>query len=198
MPERLTSFDQIQPPIKVAFFDLGGVVFSFNGLKTLAQMVHKPPAEIRDYWISRDNDLCRGVLAPQQFYMDLVSHFGMGDPDLDFLHTWTSEFEAISETRLAMEAVRLRGVSLGIVSNIYPGFFDFAVTMGAVPAYDYAVVVQSCELGIVKPDPEIFNHALRLARVLPEEAVLIDDRAENIEAVERLGWYSLPFPPSRN
>ena len=84
------------------------------------------------------------------------------------------------------------------LSNFIWIWFHFAVTMGAVPAYDYAVVVQSCELGIVKPDPEIFNHALRLARVLPEEAVLIDDRAENIEAVERLGWYSLPFPPSRN
>ena len=198
MSERLTSFDQIQLPIDVAFFDLGGVVFSFLGLEDLAQAVNRPLSEVKAYWLSRDDDICRGILAPQQFYNDLVSHFGAGDPDLDFLQSWTSRFVANTETHQAMRDIQSRGVRLGILSNIYPGVFSVAVGMGVIPDLDYAVVVQSCDLGIVKPDPKIFNHALRMAGVSPEQAVLIDDRAENIDAVEALGWYSLPFPPSRN
>lgn len=198
MAERLTSFDQIQLPIEVAFFDLGGVVFSFLGLEVLAQEVNRPLSEVKAYWLSRDDDICRGVLAPQQFYKDLVSHFGAGDQDLDFLRSWTSQFVANTETHQAMRDIQSRGVRLGIVTNIYPGVFSVAVGMGVIPDLDYSVVVQSCELGIVKPDPEIFNHALRMAGVSPEQAVLIDDRAENTNAVERLGWSSLPFPPPRN
>ena len=199
MAERLTSFDQIQPPIRLALFDLGGVVFSFDrGLEALAQKVNKPLPEVKAYWLSRDDDICRGVLAPQQFYKDLASQFHVEDHDMDFLQFWTSRFRSNTETHQAMRDVQSRGVGLGILTNIYPGVFSIAVGLGVIPDLDYAVVVQSCDLGIVKPDPQIFNHALRLAGVSPEQVVLIDDRAENTNAVEALGWYSLPFPPSRN
>ena len=199
MSERLNSFDQIQPPIRIAFFDLGGVVFSFHGgLEAMAQLFNKPLSQVKEYYFSRDDQRCRGELAPQQFWNDLVSQFGSGDRDMDFLQFWTSYFRPVPETHQAMQDVQSRGVALGILTNMSPGVFDIALRLGVIPTLDYAVVVQSCDLGIVKPDPAIFNHALRLAGVSPEQAVLIDDRAENTNAVEALGWYSLPFPPTRN
>lgn len=106
MSERLTSFDQIQLPIEVAFFDLGGVVFSFDrGLESLAQTVNKPLTEVKAYWLSRDDDICRGILAPQQFYKDLVSQFDVEDHDMDFLQFWTSRFRSNTETHQAMRDV---------------------------------------------------------------------------------------------
>lgn len=196
MVKRLTSFDQIQSPIEVAFFDLGGVVFSFHGgLEALAQAVNKPLSEVTAYWLSRDNDICRGILAPQQFYKELVSHFGVGDPDMDFLQFWTSHFDPIIATHVAMEDIQSRGVSLGILTNIYPEVFNIAISMGVIPNLDYAVIVQSSELGIVKPDLKIFSQALQTAGVLPGQAILIDDRVENTDVAEVLGWHSLRFPP---
>jgi len=47
--------------------------------------------------------------------------------------------------------------------------------------------VLSFEVGIMKPDPEIYRHALRKAGVTGQEAVLIDDLEENIRGAETLG-----------
>lgn len=117
---------------------------------------------------------------------------------MDFLQFWTSHFSSITETHQAMLNIQSRGVGLGIISNIYPGVFNIALDMGVIPNLDYSVVVQSCDLGIVKPDQRIFGCALQLAGVSSERAVLIDDRTENIDAIEALGWYSLLFPTIRN
>ncbi|MBD3250122.1 MAG: HAD-IA family hydrolase [Candidatus Pacebacteria bacterium] len=199
MAERLTSFDQIKPPIQFAYFDLGGVVLSFhNGIKDMAQKLNQPEPVVREYWLSRDDELCRGELAPQQFWIDLVSHFGTGDENMDFLTFWSSHFDSISETRQAMEDIRKRGVGLGILTNIYSGIFYFAVTSGVVPPYDYLAIVKSCEIGIVKPDPKIFEHAEHVARVKPKEIVFIDDRAENTDIAHHLGWNTLTYSSSRN
>jgi putative hydrolase of the HAD superfamily len=48
-------------------------------------------------------------------------------------------------------------------------------------------VVISGEVGMRKPNAEIFHHALELLDLRPEECAFIDDIADNIQAAERLG-----------
>ncbi|MBU1885685.1 HAD-IA family hydrolase, partial [Patescibacteria group bacterium] len=184
---------------KYAFFDLGGVVFSFSrGLEAIAQLIDVPLSEVTTYWRSRDDEICKGKLEPQQFWRDLVSHFGQGDKDIDFLNFWIGHFCPIQETHIAMRALQSRGVLLGIITNIYPGIFEVAVRTGLIPKLDYQAVVQSCEIGIVKPDQQIFHHAIGLTDMRPSEVILVDDRAENTRVAKKLGWHSLLFSPTRN
>ncbi len=55
------------------------------------------------------------------------------------------------------------------------------------------VEVYSCELGIAKPDPAIFEHCLGHLRVVPEETLFLDDRLENVKAAQALGLHGLVF-----
>lgn len=55
------------------------------------------------------------------------------------------------------------------------------------------VEVFSCELGIAKPDPAIFEHCLGHLRVVPKEALFLDDRLENVKAAQALGLHGLVF-----
>jgi putative hydrolase of the HAD superfamily len=48
-------------------------------------------------------------------------------------------------------------------------------------------VINSAEVGWVKPEAEIFHAALRTAGVSPEEAFFVDDNATNVDAAGRLG-----------
>ena len=57
----------------------------------------------------------------------------------------------------------------------------------------FDVVVVSCEVGVAKPDPEIFRICLSRLGVLPEQALFVDDRADNIEGAARLGIGTLHF-----
>jgi putative hydrolase of the HAD superfamily len=47
--------------------------------------------------------------------------------------------------------------------------------------------ISSCEVGMRKPDPEIFGLAMGIAQVTPEECLYFDDRLMIIETAQRLG-----------
>ena len=51
----------------------------------------------------------------------------------------------------------------------------------------------SCYLGMTKPSPLIYKLALDLAHVAPQEAVMIDDRAQNVEAARRVGMQAVQY-----
>ncbi len=51
----------------------------------------------------------------------------------------------------------------------------------------------SCYLGMTKPSPLIYKLALDLAHVAPGEAVMIDDRIQNVEAARRVGMHAVQY-----
>jgi putative hydrolase of the HAD superfamily len=79
--------------------------------------------------------------------------------------------------------LRARGVRTALLSNSwgpmgypredFPGLFDAVVISG--------------DVGMRKPEPEIFLHAAELLDVLPRECVFVDDIAVNVLAAEALG-----------
>lgn len=59
------------------------------------------------------------------------------------------------------------------------------------PLFDSMVV--SSEVGMRKPDPNIYLHTLQTISALAEEAVFIDDNRMNIEGARELGIHSILF-----
>jgi HAD superfamily hydrolase (TIGR01509 family) len=53
--------------------------------------------------------------------------------------------------------------------------------------------VISGEIGLLKPEPAIYAHALEKFGLAPHEAVFIDDSAPNVEAARRCGMSALLF-----
>ncbi|WP_291431521.1 HAD family phosphatase [Deinococcus sp.] len=51
----------------------------------------------------------------------------------------------------------------------------------------------SCYLGVMKPNPGIYRLGLNLANLRPEEAVMIDDRAQNAEAARSVGMHAVRY-----
>ena len=58
--------------------------------------------------------------------------------------------------------------------------------------------VVSGEHGVVKPDPRIFEIAIRRFRVEPRHTVFIDDLAENVAAARDMGFRALRFAGAPN
>lgn len=75
---------------------------------------------------------------------------------------------------------------LGIVANQHPGAEERLERHEIRRYFDF--VVSSAEVGFVKPDPRIFELALRTAGCSPDQAVMIGDRPDNdIYPAKRLG-----------
>jgi HAD superfamily hydrolase (TIGR01509 family) len=46
----------------------------------------------------------------------------------------------------------------------------------------------SCDLGVAKPDPEIFHRACRIAGAEPSRCFFVDDTRVNVDAARTLGF----------
>ena len=127
---------------------------------------------------------------------DALAHFGVEVSDeelgrfLEAEHAAWQPARVLGDTTHALlEALRERGLKLGLVSNAFdPGWLlhrDLE-QMGLAERLDFAVF--SSELGVRKPDPRIFERALESLGVEPGRALFVGDRLyEDIRGAGELG-----------
>jgi putative hydrolase of the HAD superfamily len=115
---------------------------------------------------------------------ELLAHFGIELSDEELARFLEAEHAAWaparvlgSTTHALLEALRGRGLRLGLVSNAFdPGWLlhrDLE-QMGIAERLDFAVF--SSEIGKRKPHPEIFERALGALDVSADEAMFVGDR----------------------
>ena len=89
------------------------------------------------------------------------------------------------DTRPALDALRAAGHRLAVLSNAYPSLVDALRGLDVLDYFDLLIV--SAFEGCEKPDPAIYQAALRAAKVTPAQALFVDDVPENIETANALG-----------
>ncbi|MDR2538141.1 MAG: HAD-IA family hydrolase, partial [Bifidobacteriaceae bacterium] len=85
------------------------------------------------------------------------------------------------------------GTEVYILSNWSPGFWD-TVSPRAPIVQEFDGSVISSQIGMVKPDPRIYQHAMDKFNLQePSQIVFADDREVNVEAAQKLGWHGHIF-----
>ncbi len=79
----------------------------------------------------------------------------------------------------------------GLISNAWPDARQYLVANKIDDAFDALVI--SAEVGVMKPDPRIYQIALDRVQVPAKEAVFIDDAAPNVEAARAHGMRGIVF-----
>lgn len=62
---------------------------------------------------------------------------------------------------------------------------------GSIPLELFDVVVDSCDVGLRKPDPAIFRLTCERLGVAPEAAVFLDDTRRHVEAARSVGLHAI-------
>ena len=140
-----------------------------------------------------------------QLVRRLLGDFGIGVDDdelgrfLEAEHdAWEPARRLAANTHPLLEALRERGLKLGLVANAFdPGWLLHRDLehMGLAQRLDFSVF--SSEVGMRKPHPAIFERALEVLDVAPENALFVGDRLfEDIRGSAELGmttvqalWY---------
>ena len=79
---------------------------------------------------------------------------------------------------------------LGIIANQHPGTESRLEARGWHRYFD--IILGSGDIGMGKPDPEIFRMALKMADCTPEKSVMIGDRVDNdIRPAKLLGMRTI-------
>lgn len=114
-----------------------------------------------------------------------------------FGEAWFDDRPANHEWVETLRALRRRGVSVSLMSNMVPTWDEHWRRMvDADELFDH--VVLSFEVRCRKPGREIFELAASRSRVRPEQCVLVDDSERNCAGAEAAGWRAIHFVDARS
>jgi putative hydrolase of the HAD superfamily len=175
-------------PSEIIVFDLGDVLVPSAGvLVRLAAEVGVSTEQLSPaYWRHRrDYDLGGDETAYWESVLTLLGR--EADPllirRLNALDaTKWSVLPAASQVLLD----QLADVRLGLLSNAPAPLASSVRAAGWTAALE--VLVFSADLGLVKPDPQIYASADAAYETAPADVVFFDDRRENVVAARTHGW----------
>lgn len=79
--------------------------------------------------------------------------------------------------------------SLGVISNAWPYLGGLLHLLGLSQYFDSVTI--SAEVGLIKPNPAIFQLALHSLQMDAHEAIFVDDMPDNVASASRMGLRSL-------
>ena len=183
--------------IEAILFDLGKVLVDFN-FEIGLQALHAASSISRsrlDEVIWDGNWICRyerGEISTSDYHAYLCQTADLTMDLSDFCRTWSSVFlpePIVSENLLT--ALK-RNYPLILVSNTNEAHIDFVRSnYGVLDHFNHLVL--SYEVGSLKPDRKIFEHAISVSGHDPKALFFTDDREENILAARRLGMKAHQF-----
>jgi HAD superfamily hydrolase (TIGR01509 family) len=126
-------------------------------------------------------------------YAEILSELGVDDPDafIDAEHeVWQPAHTVLASAQAMLESLRSRGIKTGLVANAWPDpgrvLRRDAELFGLAPLLD--TLVYSEEVGVRKPEPEIFLHACRELGVEPGETMFVgDDLIADVRGAANVG-----------
>ena len=126
-----------------------------------------------------------GTISPEEFFRQVISKLKAQIEYDEFYAIYSDVFFLNSPVLSILK--RLKGrYKLILLSNTDVMHFTFIKKkFPEILIFDDYVL--SYEVGAMKPDPRIYEEALRRAGFKPEECLFIDDMEENIKGAQKLG-----------
>jgi HAD superfamily hydrolase (TIGR01509 family) len=175
-------------PFDVLLFDLGGVLIDFAGFEELGRLLPGgiDRGEIRDRWIASPSvqRFERAEITPQQFAQGVVKELELDLSPDEFIAAfvgWARGPYPGAKALLRRLQNRNRLACLSNSNELHTPLHR----RNMEPLLDWCYF--SDELGLVKPDREIFEHVIRDLGVLPNRIAFFDDTPVNVEAARNVG-----------
>ncbi|PIQ85971.1 MAG: hypothetical protein COV73_05250 [Candidatus Omnitrophica bacterium CG11_big_fil_rev_8_21_14_0_20_43_6] len=179
--------------IKVLLFDLGRVLVDFDHLRAaqrIADFCGKTPSQIYDLFFESPAtiDFEAGKITPEDFYLQVKQMLDLKLSYTSFEPIWNDIFFLSAKNRSVFCLVNaLRATyKTALLSNINILHYEYLKKNFPVfVAFDR--VFLSFQLGLIKPDKQIYSLVIRELQVAPEEIFYTDDRPELVETARSLG-----------
>jgi HAD superfamily hydrolase (TIGR01549 family) len=194
--------------IEAVLFDWNNTLVQFTWDDELLAAGHRAALGRDDpAFTARYRELMLGG-APQRPYAEVLAELGVEDPDafVDAEHeVWRPAHAVLGSAQAMLESLRTRGIKTGLVANSWPD--PARLLRKDVEAFGLGglldVLVFSEEVGVAKPQPEIFLRALEQLEVEPFAAMYVGDRLDtDVQGAAAVGmttvqalWFSADDTP---
>jgi len=182
---------------KAIFFDVGEVVVyeDFLGFFEKIEKEHNLPPKtlyMTILHIGAWDEYNKGKISQEKLIEDIL-HTKYIEPDIiakvkrwreDILSPMKDVVQLVKKLKRNYKVYALSNVDKDTVKYIEDKWKLYDIFDGRI---------LSCEVGMIKPDKDIFDYALKLAGVKKEEALFIDNYGKNTRAATALGIKSIKF-----
>lgn len=138
----------------------------------------------------RESGLGAGRCSPVTVYLDLAARLGVFADVASFRRIWSSHFTP-KDDMLAFARDYARRAPLVLCSNTDVVHWAFLGEAFGLDTLGTAVL--SHEVGLMKPDPEIYLLAAQAHEAPPGECLFVDDRPDYVEGARAVGMKATVF-----
>jgi FMN phosphatase YigB (HAD superfamily)/DNA-binding XRE family transcriptional regulator len=174
--------------VRFVYFDINGCLVRFfhRAFIRLSDDSGTPADMVETTFWHYNDAVCRGEMSITEFNALFAEKLGLDT--LDWLSYYLEAVDAIPEMQ---EVVRWASENyyVGLLSNIMPGFIDAMLSKQILPNIPYTAIIDSSQVGAIKPEQQIYEIAAQRTGVASEEILLIDDSRSNLMAAEKMGWH---------
>src|SRR5579883_3132055 len=180
--------------LRAVIFDIGRVLVCVDIQRVKAALAQGLPLSPEELWsaIEKDPrwpDWQEGRVSPRDWHLHLCKRFNLTMRYEEFTTAWNSALDPKPIHEVSLFAELAKNYRLGLLSNTDPIHVErLESTYDFYKYFPKAVRTYSCSVGASKPDPLIYQHALKACKVKAEEAVYIEDIPAYVETARRLGF----------
>jgi HAD superfamily hydrolase (TIGR01509 family) len=176
--------------VDVVLFDLGGVLIEFGGVAPMRELAGiESDDELWRRWLNCRwvRTFERGHCSAEDFAAGVVSDWSLPVEPQAFLDAFRSWPRGPLPGADALLQTVQRAVPAGCLSNTNALHWEH--NFGRWPildAFDFRFL--SFELGMLKPDREVFDRVAQLVPAVPGRVLFLDDNSLNVEAAAAAGF----------
>ena len=179
--------------IKVLLFYLGRVLVDFDHLRSaerIAAFCNKTPRQIYDLFFESGSTVAfeAGKISPEDFYLQVKQALDLKLSYSSFEPIWNDIFFLSAKNRSVFALINALRVNykIAMLSNI--NILHYEYLKKNFPVFGvFDKIFLSFQLGLIKPDKEIYNLVIRELGVSAEEIFYTDDRPELVQSAKSLG-----------
>jgi len=183
--------------IKLILFDIGGVLIDYSDVFRTVSIEQKFPREFIDKTFDKyDKDITIGKITPQELYLRCLNENGLvANKNYNFIDSWLRDYAVIKPTFDLIELLQQehKEYKIGLFSNIYTGMVPEMMKRQLIPNINYNYTFLSCDIGMQKPDKQIYNYVLSITGFKTNQILFIDDKDDNIESAINIGFNTFKF-----
>lgn len=184
--------------IKGVIFDFGGVISTGHNKEHVDEILDLLGIADREAFYNLYMDLRipydAGHMSAEDYWQRIIDHFGSRRPPLDRLveldvGSWTIINHDVLDFAAALRA---HGIITAVLSNMNVDALAF-IEREFPWMHDFDHLVYSCDLGICKPQREIYKYCVHKMGLKPKECLFLDDNRINVDSADRYGIHAVFF-----
>ncbi len=185
---------QMRP--EFVYFDLGNVLLFFDhgiAMRNMARIANVSTERMRSIVFESDLQIRyeTGLISGHQFIQSIGASIGSGvslDTDA-MLQAAADMFIPNMHILPVIERIRSLGIPIGLLSNTCEAHWNWICELRYPQVHgQFSPIVLSFEAKSMKPDRQIYHHAMELAQCAPNKIFFTDDRIDNVQAAREVGW----------